>query len=43
MFSSGMDPAEFMKQKGIMGNQNVIEKIVHVEDKEKMREFEERL
>jgi len=38
-----MDPAEFMKQKGIMGNQNVIEKIVHVEDKEKMREFEERL
>lgn len=43
MFSSGMDPAEFMKQKGIMGNTNVIEKIVHVEDKEKMREFEERL
>jgi len=32
-----------MKQRGVMGNTNIVEKIVHVEDKEKMREFEDRL
>ena len=43
MLNSGADPAEFMKKMGIMGNANIVEKIVHVEDKEKMREFEEKL
>ena len=38
-----MDPKEFMKQKGVMGNANIVEKIVQVEDKEKMKEFEDRL
>ena len=32
-----------MRQKGVVGNANVIERIVHVEDKEKMAEIEERL
>jgi hypothetical protein len=30
-----------MRKKGVMGN--VVERIVHVEDKEKMKEFEEKL
>jgi hypothetical protein len=41
LLNSGVDPNEIMRQKGVMGN--VVEKIVHVEDKEKMKEFEERL
>jgi len=32
-----------MKQKGVMGNTNIVEKIVTVEDKEKMKEFENKL
>lgn len=32
-----------MAQKGIMGNANVVEKIVHVEDKEKMQELEQKI
>jgi len=43
LLNSGVDPSELMKQKGVMGNTNIIEKIVHVEDKEQMREFEEKL
>jgi hypothetical protein len=38
-----MDPKEFMKQRGVMGNANIVEKIVQIEDKEKMKEFEDRL
>ena len=41
--NNGMDPAELMKQRGIMGNPNIIEKIVQIEDKEKMKEFEDKL
>ena len=32
-----------MKQKGVMGNANIVEKIVKVEDTAKMKEFEEKL
>jgi hypothetical protein len=32
-----------MKAKGIMGGTNIIEKIVKVEDTEKMKEFEDKL
>lgn len=32
-----------MRKKGVVGNANIVEKIVHVEDKEKMRELEEKL
>jgi hypothetical protein len=38
-----LDPAEIMRKKGVVGNPNIVEKIVHVEDKEKMRELEEKL
>jgi len=41
MLNNGVDPTELMKQRGVMGN--VVEKIVHVEDKERMKEFEEKL
>jgi len=43
MLNSGIDPSEIMRKKGVMGNTNIVEKIVHVEDKEKMKEFEEKL
>ena len=43
MLKDGMDPAALMKSKGVMGNTNIVEKIVHVEDKEKMKEFEDKL
>lgn len=43
LLNSGMDPNEIMKQKGVMGNTNIVEKIVQVEDKEKMKEFEAKL
>ena len=43
LLNKGIDPSELMKQRGVMGNTNIVEKIVHVEDKEKMREFEEKL
>lgn len=32
-----------MAQKGVMGNTNIVEKIVHVEDKEKMQELENKI
>jgi len=38
-----MDPTEIMRSKGVMGNSNIIERIVQVEDKEKMKEFEDKL
>jgi hypothetical protein len=34
LLNQGVDPAEIMRQRGVMGNTNIIEKIVHVEDKE---------
>jgi hypothetical protein len=43
MLADGADPAEMMRAKGVMGNTNIVEKIVHVEDKEKMQQFEQRL
>lgn len=39
----GGDASEFLKKKGVMGNQNIVEKIVKVEDTEKMKEFEEKI
>lgn len=41
LLNSGVDPAQLLRQKGVMGN--VVEKIVHVEDKEQMVELEHRL
>lgn len=41
LLNSGVDPSEILKNKGVMGN--VVEKIVQIEDKEQMREFEEKL
>lgn len=38
-----MDPNELMRQRGVMGNANVVEQVVKVEDKEKMAEIEQRL
>ena len=32
-----------MASKGVMGNANVVEKIVHIEDKEKMAELEAKI
>jgi hypothetical protein len=32
-----------MKSRGVMGNTNIVEKIVQIEDKEKMAEFEAKL
>jgi hypothetical protein len=32
-----------MRKRGVMGNTNIVERVVHVEDKEKMKEFEEKL
>ena len=44
MIHSGGDPSEIMRKHGVMGKNIIeVEKLVHVEDKEKMREFEERL
>jgi len=43
LLNSGVDPAEIMRQRGVMGNTNIVEKIVHVEDKEKMAEFESKI
>ena len=43
MLAEGADPAEIMKKRGIIGNANIVTKVVQVEDKEKMREFEEKL
>ena len=41
---SGGDPSAIMRKHGVMGKNIIeVEKVVHVEDKEKMREFEERL
>lgn len=43
LLNNGADPSDFMKAKGVMGNTNIVEKIVKVEDTEKMKEFEEKL
>lgn len=43
LLNNGMDPSEFMKQRGVVGNANIVEKIVQIEDKEKMKEFEDKL
>jgi hypothetical protein len=43
LLATGGDPSELMRKKGIIGNQNIVTKVVQVEDKEKMREFEEKL
>lgn len=41
LLNQGVDPTELLRKKGVMGN--VVEKIVHIEDKEKMKEFEDKL
>lgn len=41
LLNKGIDPAEIMKARGVMGN--VVEKIVHIEDKEQMKDLEIRL
>lgn len=43
LLNSGVDPAELMRSRGVMGNANIVERVVHVEDKEKMKKFEEKL
>tara|TARA_B110000503_G_C7083721_1_gene386302 strand:+ start:491 stop:997 length:507 start_codon:yes stop_codon:yes gene_type:complete len=40
LLNSGVDPKEIMKKNGVIGGTNIVEKIVHVEDKEKMAELE---
>lgn len=41
---SGGDPSAIMKKHGIIGKQIIeVEKEVYIEDKEKMKEFEEKL
>ena len=32
-----------MRKKGVMGNTNIVEKVVHVEDKAQMEELERKL
>lgn len=43
LLNQGIDPAEIMRQKGVMGNTNIVEKVIHIEDKEKMNELEEKI
>ena len=44
LIQSGVDPSEIMKKHGVLGKQVIeVEKVIQVEDKEKMREFEEKL
>ena len=46
LLNQGLDPEELQRRmaaKGIMGNANVVERIVHVEDKEKMAELEAKI
>lgn len=43
MLNNEMDPKELMRSKGVMGNSNIIERIVLVEDKQKMKDFENKL
>jgi kinesin family protein 3/17 len=44
MIQQGVDPSELMKKHGVMGKQIIeVEKVIQIEDKEKMREFEEKL
>jgi hypothetical protein len=38
-----MEPEEIMKKHGVIGNQVINEKEIYVEDKEKMKQFEEKL
>ena len=41
--NSGVDPEQIMRKHGVINNQIVNEKIVQIEDKEKMKQFEEKL
>ena len=34
LLDQGLDPAEIMRQRGVVGNANIVEKVVHIEDKE---------
>ena len=43
MLNSGVDPREIMKKNGVIGGTNIVEKIVHVEDKEKMADLENKI
>jgi len=44
MIQSGVDPSEIMRKHGVMGKQIIeVEKVIQIEDKEKMREFEDKL
>ena len=46
LLNQGLSPEELAKRmasKGVMGNANVVEKIVHIEDKEKMAELEAKI
>lgn len=43
LLNQGIDPAEIMRQKGVMGNTNIVEKVIHIEDKQKMNELEEKI
>ena len=40
--NSGVDPEQIMRKHGVINNQIVNEKIVQIEDKEKMKQFEEK-
>lgn len=43
MLNNEMDPKELQRSQGVMGNSNIIERIVLVEDKQKMKDFENKL
>jgi hypothetical protein len=46
LLNSGMDPAktaELLRKRGVMGNANIVEKIVQVEDSKGMKEYEQKL
>ena len=40
LLGKGGDPSALMRERGMVGNANIIEKIMKVEDTEKMKEFE---
>ena len=44
LIQSGMDPTALMKKHGVVGKQIIeVEKVIQIEDKEKMREFEQKI
>ena len=43
LLGKGGDPSALMRERGLVGNANIIEKVIKVEDTEKMKEFEEKL